>query len=79
MIKEGFMEERMSFDRVSQLEPDFDGGFKIEAVKDAGGKALSHTINQTMMRVDLPKPLASGGQNSPFRSTGGTTSTTASP
>ena len=27
-----------------------------------GGKALSHTINQTMMRVDLPKPLASGGK-----------------
>ena len=62
MIKEGFMEERMTFDRLSQMEPDFDGGFKIEAVKDASGKALPHTINQTMMRVDLPKPLASGGK-----------------
>lgn len=39
---------------------DFDGGFKIKSVKDAGGVALPHTINQTMMRVDLPKPLAPG-------------------
>ena len=62
MIKEGFMEDRMTFDRVADLQPDFDGGFKIEAVNDASGRPLSHTINQTMMRVDLPKPLASGGK-----------------
>jgi hypothetical protein len=35
----------------------FDGGFNIEYVKDASGKALPYTINQTMMRIDLPKPL----------------------
>jgi len=35
----------------------FDGGFKIKSVKDASGNALKYTINQTMMRVDLPKPL----------------------
>ena len=52
MIKEGFMEDRMTFDRVADLQPDFDGGFKIEAVNDASGRPLSHTINQTMMRVD---------------------------
>ena len=62
MIKEGFMEDRMTFDRVAGLEPDFDGGFKIEAVKDGSGRELAHTINQTMMRVDLPKPLAPGGK-----------------
>ena len=78
MIREGFMEDRMSFSDVAKLEPDFDGGFKIQAVKDAGGKALPHTINQTMMRVDLPKPLAPGGKFT-FQVTGGTTSTTASP
>ena len=43
MIREGFMEDRMSFDGVTKLEPDFDGGFKIMAVKDAGGKALPYT------------------------------------
>lgn len=41
---------------------DFDGGFKIKAVKDASGKALPYTINNTMMRVDLPQPLGAGKQ-----------------
>ncbi len=35
----------------------FDGGFNIDYVKDAAGKALPYTINQTMMRIDLPKAL----------------------
>ncbi len=39
---------------------DFDGGFKIKSVKDASGKALPYTINQTMMRIDLPKTLSPG-------------------
>ncbi len=34
-------------------------GDKIEWVKSGEGKNLNYTINQTMMRVDLPKPLAS--------------------
>jgi hypothetical protein len=43
---------------------DFDGGFKIKSVKDANGKALAYTINNTMMRVDLVQPLAAGKQMS---------------
>ncbi len=39
---------------------DFDGGFKVKSVKDMSGKALNSFINKTMMRVDLPQPLASG-------------------
>ncbi|HRJ29353.1 MAG TPA: M1 family metallopeptidase [Cyclobacteriaceae bacterium] len=39
---------------------DFDGGYKIKSVTDASGKALPFTINQTMMRVDLPQALAAG-------------------
>ncbi|NMH27501.1 M1 family metallopeptidase [Flavobacterium silvaticum] len=42
------------------LEEKFDGGFKIESVKDATGKPLSYTINQTMMRINLPQPLKGG-------------------
>ncbi|HEY0091117.1 MAG TPA: M1 family metallopeptidase [Flavobacterium sp.] len=42
------------------MQQQFDGGFKIEYVKDAAGKPLTHTINETMMRIDLPKPLAHG-------------------
>jgi hypothetical protein len=42
------------------LEEDFDGGFNIEYVKDALGKPMQYSINQTMMRIELPKPLAKG-------------------
>ncbi|RZJ30233.1 MAG: M1 family peptidase, partial [Flavobacterium sp.] len=42
------------------FEERFDGGFNIEYVKDATGKAMPYTINQTMMRVELAKPLAHG-------------------
>ncbi len=41
---------------------DFDGGYKIKSVKDASGKPLPFTINQTMMRVDLPQALPAGGK-----------------
>ncbi len=37
-----------------------DYGYKITAVRDAAGKPLRHTINQTMMRINLPQPLLSG-------------------
>ena len=47
------------FDRSFPEEP-FDGGFKIVSVTNIDGKNLSHTINQTMMRINLPNPLASG-------------------
>ncbi|PCJ92725.1 MAG: aminopeptidase [Flavobacteriaceae bacterium] len=40
----------------------FDGGFNIEFVKDNNGKALSYTINQTMMRINLPQALNSKEQ-----------------
>ena len=35
-------------------------GYNILSVKDKTGNPLRHTINGTMMRVDLPTPLASG-------------------
>ena len=47
------------FDRSFPSNP-FDGGFNIMSVTNIDGSKLSHTINQTMMRIDLPKPLASG-------------------
>lgn len=39
---------------------DFKAGFNIKSVKDTNGKSLAHTVNNTMMRVDLPQPLRSG-------------------
>ncbi|MFY9243182.1 MAG: M1 family metallopeptidase [Polaribacter sp.] len=47
------------FDR-SFPEELFDGGFNIMSVTNTDGSKLSYTINQTMMRINLPKPLASG-------------------
>lgn len=44
------------------LNEPFDGGFTIEHVKDANGKALPYTINFTMMRIDLKQPLKSKEQ-----------------
>jgi hypothetical protein len=46
----------------SYMKESFDGGFNIEFVKDANGRSLPFTINQTMMRVDLPTPLAANSQ-----------------
>ena len=39
---------------------DFDGGFKIDYVQSTGGTNLRYTVNNTMMRVDLPTPLGKG-------------------
>ncbi len=39
---------------------DFDGGFKIEHVKDGLNRDLPYIINKTMMRIDLPTPLRPG-------------------
>lgn len=50
-----------SFANKYMTEP-FDGGFNIEYVRDTNGKALPYTINQTMMRIDLPEILKSKGQ-----------------
>ncbi|WP_111308071.1 M1 family metallopeptidase [Confluentibacter sediminis] len=44
----------------SNLKKPFDGGFNIDYVKNEDGSDLSHIINQTMMRINLPKPLAPG-------------------
>src|SRR5882762_3695384 len=40
---------------------DYEGGYKITSVKEAGTKKdLPFLINYTMMRVDLPQPLKTG-------------------
>ncbi len=44
----------------SYIDAAFDGGFKIESVKNVDDTNLSHTVNQTMMRINLDTPLASG-------------------
>lgn len=48
-----------SFNRSFPKTP-FDGGFNITSVTNLDSSSLSHTINQTMMRINLPEPLAAG-------------------
>lgn len=38
----------------------FDGGFKLDWVQDAAGKAIPYTVVGTMMRIDLSQALVNG-------------------
>ncbi len=38
----------------------YDGGFKIDHVKDSEGNDLSYSVISTMMRIDLEKPMNTG-------------------
>ncbi|MEQ8517363.1 MAG: hypothetical protein RIC38_17325 [Chromatocurvus sp.] len=40
---------------------DFDGGVKLGAVRGESGD-LKYTVNETLMRIELPEPLAPGEQ-----------------
>jgi len=61
-IKTAEINDRMGFGDLERLHNDFDGGFKIEYVKDAAGNDLKATVVNTMMRVDLPKALKAKGK-----------------
>lgn len=56
-IRSSSIREEMYVSELTRLIPEFDGGFKIEAVNDKKGKELNYTINKTMLRIDLEKPL----------------------
>jgi hypothetical protein len=42
------------------LKQGLDRGFKLEYVKDVKGNPMTYTVNQTMMRIDLPTPMKPG-------------------
>ncbi|MEP1231403.1 MAG: M1 family metallopeptidase [Litorimonas sp.] len=44
--------------RYEQAQEDRDYGFEFEAIMDGEGNALPYVINDTMLRIDLPEPLA---------------------
>jgi hypothetical protein len=46
------------------IEEPFDGGFKIEYVKNIDDTDASYLINKTMMRLNLDEPLVSGESHS---------------
>lgn len=60
--KTNAMTERTTMTQLNaMIDNSFDGGFKLEYVRDIMGKDLKFTVNKTMMRVDLPTPLAAKG------------------
>ncbi len=54
------LSERVTFSQLKRMNHQFDGGFKLEEVKDENGNDLHFTVNKTMMRIDLPKQLEPG-------------------
>ncbi len=55
--------DRMNVDNLEAIVGyDFDGGHKIQAVKDTEGNDIPYTINRTMMRIDIPESLKPGEQ-----------------
>lgn len=58
------IDPKMSYKGIVNLEPWFDGGFKLDYVKDASGKDLHYVVNKTMMRIDLPQSLKAGASYS---------------
>jgi hypothetical protein len=52
----------MPLSRVEQLAArEYEGRVNITSVRDARGNPLKNTLNETMLRIDLPTPLAPGG------------------
>ena len=52
--------ESISMRDLQNFYRDFDGGFKIEYVKDSYNRDIPYVINRTMMRIDVPKPIKPG-------------------
>jgi hypothetical protein len=59
-VEQNKIGENLSYNDIIDLEPWYDGGFKLDFVQDAAGKALKHTVNKTMMRIDLDQPMKPG-------------------
>ena len=53
---------KMSFGSIKRMHDrmNFDGGFKLEKITETNGKRLIYTVNETMMRIELPKALKKG-------------------
>ncbi|MEM7245486.1 MAG: M1 family metallopeptidase [Acidobacteriota bacterium] len=61
-IAPSFSEDKLPFRTMSRLVAarDFDGSVHVTRIASSTGKPLPHRIVDTMMRIDLPTPLAPG-------------------
>ncbi len=62
LTSSGSMDDNMSFWSLKRMHDkmNFDGGFKLELITDVNGNDLPFTVNETMMRIEPPKPLKQG-------------------
>jgi hypothetical protein len=56
-IQTGTITDQISFDDLAGMHGDYDGGFKLDWIKDTKGQNLPFTVVHTMMRIDLPVAL----------------------
>ena len=56
------MKNKLKFGSIKRMHDkmNFDGGFKLDEVTDIYGKKLQYKVNETMMRIELPKLLRKG-------------------
>jgi hypothetical protein len=55
-------DQQIPIGQIDQLvNREYDGRVNITSVRDAKGNPLKNTLNKTMLRIDLPTPLAAGG------------------
>jgi hypothetical protein len=59
-MKTGSVGRGMNANQIKKLFYNFDGGFKVDHVSNEEGTNQSHTINYTMMRINLDEPLRHG-------------------
>ncbi len=63
-IKRGVEPSKFSYSALDRIlaQEEYDGTMKVSGVTDVSGAELSYQIVKTMMRIDLPEPLAGGGK-----------------
>lgn len=57
--------DKYTEEQVESMKPWFDGGHNITSVTDSKGRKLEYTINQTMMRLEIP--TLNSGETMSFR------------
>ncbi|MEO6132146.1 MAG: M1 family metallopeptidase [Saprospiraceae bacterium] len=57
----GKMDPRVTAAGLARFDHPLNRGFNVEKITATTGISLPFTINKTMMRVDLPQPIAPGG------------------
>lgn len=56
----GGISTNMNFKKYKRMFHEFDGGFKLDHVKNAAGNDMDFTVNKTMMRINLDEVLNPG-------------------